>query len=196
MRKLQIMLRSALACTLAAMAPAALYASTFVRASVDDLTLQNSTVVVGEVLDSESYWNADATFILTDVRIQISEVVKGSVAGNEVVVTLLGGTVGDLSVVIPGGAQLQTGGSYVLFLGPGNLPGARGVQTVLDHSQGIFRVAVVGDHLRAISQAAGHPLVADVRGETRTPGGIDGLLLDDLLNQIRTTHQRAQETEQ
>jgi hypothetical protein len=190
-----VFLRSLLVCGLVAWLSPTAHASTFVRASMDDLSVSNSTVVVGEVLTAESYWNETADFILTDARILINEVVKGSVRQKELVVTVLGGTVGDLSVVIPGGAQLHPGGAYVLFLSEGNLPGARGVQTVRDHGQGVFNLTLAKGQLRAVSQAAGHPMLADSTGETEAPGGIQGLLLDDLVEQVRAAARRSEEVQ-
>lgn len=165
---------------------APLGATSLIRASLDDLAARNERVVVGEVVDAVSYWNAGRTFILTDVRIAPSRTIKGQPAG-ELTVTLLGGTVGDLTTLIVGGAELIPGRSYVLFLSPGSLPGAEQALTVRDHCQGAFEVVAKGGELRAVSQANGHPLVPDRSGYVDAPGGVEGFPLDALVRSLRDT---------
>jgi hypothetical protein len=172
-------------------------ATTLQRADLEDLTKANGTIVVGQVLDAKSYWNEGHSFILTDVRIAPNEVLKGELAEQELTVTLLGGTVGDLTTLILGGAELIPGKSYVLFLNPEDLPGARKALTVRDHCQGTFDVVMTGDGLRAISQANRHPLVPDAKGSFNAPGGAEGFPFVALLDSIRDTviRQRADQKE-
>jgi hypothetical protein len=161
-------------------------ATTLIRASIDDLTTANSTIVLGEVVEFFSYWNADGTFILTDVRILAQETLKGNArTGSEFTFTIMGGTVGNLTTLILGGPELVTGAQYVLFLSEEDLPRAEAVLTVRDHSQGVFDVVRVGNLVRAVSQASRQPLVPDGRGESAAPGGTQGLLLDDLRLSVR-----------
>lgn len=162
-------------------------ATTLIRAGLDELVAGNGTIVVGEVLDAESYWNGDGTFILTDLRVSAIEVLKGRPESRELTVTTMGGTVGETTTLIVGGAVLVPGHSYVLFLADEELPGGRFL-TVRDHVQGAFDVTDAGDGLRAVSQANSHPLLPDHRGEILPPGGAEGLELDFL---IQSVHQLA-----
>src|SRR6185295_3784332 len=98
-------------------------ASTLLRQSLDGLVAGNATVVVGQVLDAHSYWNDEGTFILTDFRIKATDVLKGNPKDTDFTVTLMGGSVGDLTTLIVGGAELVPGKPYVLFLNEGDLPG-------------------------------------------------------------------------
>ena len=118
----------ALAAALGLAAPAG--ASSFARMGLDELVDENPTIVVGEVVGSRSYWNDAQTFILTDYRIAVSDVLKGAVASREITVTIPGGKVGDLTSVIVGGADLAAGKPSVLFLDRKDLLGSRGVLTV------------------------------------------------------------------
>jgi len=172
-----------LAAVLAASMPAG--ATTLVRAGLGDLAAANETVVVGTVLDVRSYWNDERTFILTDVRIAPSQVVKGRALGAETIVTLMGGTVDGVTTLIVGGAHLQPGRSYLLFLNHEDLPGAAGVLTVRDHCQGAFDLKGGGSRTLAVSQAAAHPLRPDARGNAVAPGGSEGLPLAAALEQVR-----------
>lgn len=165
-------------------------ATTLLRRSLDELVATNRTIVLGEVVAARSYWNQDHTFILTDVRIAADDVVKGTLPGREVTVTLMGGKVGDLTTVIVGGPELVPGRSYVLFLDRTNLPGAANALTVREFSQGVFDLEIAADGLRAISQASGQPLVPDAKGNREAPGGREGLQLGTLLRHIRALDAR------
>jgi hypothetical protein len=171
-------------------------ATTLRRVGLDDLTATNGTIVVGKVLESHSYWNPERTFILTDARIATGEVLKGRAGGDlEITVTLLGGSVDDRTTLIVGGAQLQPGRSYVLFLNGGTLPGVEARYTLRDHCQGAFDIVAAkdGSGLRAVSQAKDHPLMPDARGSVDAPGGMDGLPLQVLKQAVRSAAGRTGE---
>ncbi len=160
-------------------------ASTFSRADLAYLVAENQTIVVGEAVDARSYWNDDRSFILTDVRVTVTEVLKGSLAKREVTVTVPGGKVGELTSVIVGGAELQPGHHYVLFLRQGDLLGRRNVQFVREHGQGVFDVRMAGDGLRAVSQAHTHTLLPDETGSAEPVGGPEGLPFTTLIEAVR-----------
>lgn len=185
----RVVSRVLVAILLAAAVAAPAGATTLIRESLDDLVAANRSVVVGEVLDASSYWNLDGTFILTDFRVAVHQTVKGEPA-SEVTVTLMGGTVGDLTALIVGGAELVPGRFYVLFLNPEDLPGAHGALTVRDLAQGAFDVEVRKGGLRAVSQANRHPLVPDALGYIDAPGGVDGFPLEAMLQSVRETADR------
>ena len=164
-------------------------ATTLIRASLDDLVARNRSIVVGEVVGAKSYWNADHTFILTDVRLRLDDVLKGS-ASKELEVTVMGGRVGDLTTLIVGGPELVPGNSYVLFLNEESLPGVARALTVRDLSQGVFDVKIGRGGLRAISQASGQPLVPDRAGYNEAPGGVEGIPFLEMVQSVRETVDR------
>lgn len=164
-------------------------ATTLIRTSLDELAAGNERVVLGEVTEAVSYWNQDKTFILTDVKFVPTETIKGQ-PESELTVTLLGGTVGDLTTLIVGGAELIPGRSYLLFLSQAKLPGAGQTLTVRDHCQGAFEVTIKDSELRAVSQANRHPLVPDQSGYVDAPGGGEGFPLNALLQNLRETVKR------
>ena len=175
--------------TMAALATAA-SATTLVRASLDDLLSANRTVVVAEAVDAVSYWNRDHTFILTDVTVRPIETLKGEVA-QELTVTLMGGSVDDLTTLILGGAELIPGRSYVLFLNEEELPGALAATTVRDLSQGAFAIHQTKDgRLRAVSQANSLSLLADSQGNVLAPGGEEGFALESMVQELRERVER------
>lgn len=179
------LLRCAMAMAMIAGVASSAGATTLIRASLDDLVTTNDTIVVGEVLDAFSYWNEEGTFILTDVRLAVVEVLKGRVRDRELTVTLMGGTVGELTTLIVGGAELAPERSYVLFLNGEDLPGVKGARTVRDHCQGAFDVVKAEDGLRAVSQASRHPLAPDALGKAEAPGGVEGIPFGAMIQSIR-----------
>jgi len=154
-------------------------ATTLVRRGLDRLTLESEQIVEVSVLDLHSYWNAEHTFILTDVRARPARVLKGDV-DEDVVFTIPGGTVGDRTILILGGPDISAGSDYVLFLGRTDLPGAPGRLTVRDLCQGVFVV----ERGRAFSQAMREPLVPDAQGLMDVPGGKEGLPLEELARRV------------
>lgn len=162
-------------------------ASTLGRVGLDYLVAENDTIVVGEAVSARSYWNPARTFILTDVEVSVSQTLKGR-AGDAITVTVPGGTVGELTSVIVGGAVLVPGHQYVLFLDRVKLAGIDGVLMIHDHGQGAFDVEMAGSELRAFSQARRHELLADAAGQAEAVGGAKGLPLVDL---VETVHNLA-----
>lgn len=161
-------------------------ATTLIRAGLEGLVAGHETIVVGEVLGAYSYWNADGSFILTDVSILASDVLKGEAGERILTVTLMGGSVGDTTTLIIGGAELFPGRSYVLFLDREELPGAPAALTVAEHVQGAFELVLDGaGDVRAVSQASRHPLAPDAFGQFEAPGGSEGMRYSELVESIR-----------
>jgi hypothetical protein len=177
--------RLLLAVVLAVFAAIPAGATTLTRLGLEGLTATNEMILYGRVLDIHSYWNTDHNFIMTDVRVRPTQVLKGDRSAQEVTFTVLGGTVGDITTLIIAGPELTPGSDYVLFLNREALHGNRNALTVRDLSQGAFEVANVGGDRRAFSQALSHALVPDAAGLADPPGGGSGLALDDMLQQIR-----------
>jgi len=166
----------------------ALASGTAAASGIEDLTRRNPVVAVVDVVSSRSYWNERGDFILTDVRLQTVEALKGPATEHaDLSVVLAGGTVGDTTTLIVSGARLEVGHRYVLFLDRSDLPGASQVLTPVDHAQGVFEIVADGTDVRAISQADAGSLVPDARGRLDIPGGTQGLPLDALREQIRAS---------
>jgi hypothetical protein len=159
--------------------------TTLIRQGLERLTSDDEGIMVARVLDTRSYWNADHSFILTDVRVRPSRVLKGDPASGDVTFTVMGGSVDDLTTLVIDGPALVPGSEYVLFLHHEDLPGARGRLTIGNLAQGVFEVTDSPQGKRAVSQAAHHPLLADGAGNEEPPGGAEGLLLDELIDQVR-----------
>lgn len=184
MHRVRRVLCGVMALAMAASLATSASATTLRRMDVEELVASNRTVVVGQVTDARSYWNKDKTFILTDVRISVNEVVKGNLQDQEITVTIMGGRVGEVTTLIMGGPELIPGKSYLLFLNEEQLPGKK-AQTVRDLCQGAFDLVIGKDGLRAVSQANRHPLVPDRLGYIDAPGGVEGMPFNAIVQSIR-----------
>lgn len=192
MRLKEVLIRGVGACAVAAILATPAEALSLKRADLDNLVAGNSTIVLATVSGASAYPGAGTKFILTDFRLTTQQVLKGSVAGT-FSITMMGGTVGDYTTLIPGGALLVPGRTYLLFLRTEALPGTRGgVTTVAEHTQGVFDIGVKNGVKWAVSQAAEMALIPgeDDEGEEEefpeVPGGVEGMSLDQLVREIQS----------
>jgi len=109
-----------------------LYATTVIKASLDDLIEKSTTIVRGKVVGS--YNTAQGPLVYTYYKIQVSQTLKGAPA-TQIDVQVPGGTFRGVQQNIAGVPQLTTGTEYVLFLwiGPSKTTHLLGLsQGVLD----------------------------------------------------------------
>ncbi len=133
------LLLGALALTLVAAAlPAG--ASTFVALSDAQLVAQSDAVVVGEVLDTFSYWNPQHSMIYTEAVVYVRDVIAGD-APAVLNVRTAGGTVADYKVEASGFPTFQRNQRQVLFLHRT----AAGAVEVTGYRQGQYRVFTRSD---------------------------------------------------
>src|SRR5262245_59228827 len=92
-------------------------ATTVAEMPLRDMVSIAPSIVVGTVESSNSRWNEDHSLIVTDVRIRVTDVIKGHEAG-EIIVTQPGGKVGKLRVDVDGAVAYRNGQETVLFLAP------------------------------------------------------------------------------
>lgn len=112
-----------------------LQATTVQRLDLDGLVSIVHEIVVGKVSDSETYWSSDGRLILTRHTIEVAETLKGP-AGRTLVITTIGGTIGDETLYVAGMPVFRPGEDTVVFLeasGP--------YRTVVGLGQGKFSVA-------------------------------------------------------
>jgi hypothetical protein len=111
-----------------------LRATTVLRLDLDGLVRTSTTIVVGTVESSESYWTADGKLILTRNTIRVQQTLKGAVS-SRVVVTTVGGTLDDITLHVSGMATFAENEQTVVFVE--DTPVFR---TVLGLGQGKFSV--------------------------------------------------------
>ena len=92
-------------------------ATTMVSLSMEQLTQASSDIVEGQVASQISEWNAAHTQIVTITTFKVVQTLKGR-AANNLRVRLLGGTVGHVTVTVPGQVTFRPKREYILFLEP------------------------------------------------------------------------------
>ncbi len=85
------------------------------KVSIKELTLESTAIVVGKCTKKESFWNDKRTQILTEVKIQTGESIKGK-PGEEVVITIPGGRVGNTIYEVSDMPVFQEGEEVLVFL--------------------------------------------------------------------------------
>jgi hypothetical protein len=185
MKRGRLIIRGGVLLALAAAAVAPASATSIRRVGLDRLVAENEIVVTGRVLDIYSHWNSDGTFILSDVRIAVDDALKGDAGQREFTFTAMGGTVGDKSVVIVGGPDIEVGKPYMFFLSRQDVPGLANALSVRDLSMGVFDIADTPRGRWALNQSVGHGLLPDAAGNAEPPGGFKGMPLATLSREIR-----------
>jgi hypothetical protein len=112
-----------------------LHATTVRRLTFDDLVAKADAIVLGQVVDSRTYWTTDKKLILTTYTVQVGERLKGSVP-QTVTVTTVGGRIGNTILHVSGMPEFQPGENAVVFL-----ERSGSYTTVVGLNQGKFRIS-------------------------------------------------------
>lgn len=130
------MKRALAVCLFALIVAAAVPASASIFVAMDraELVAASQAVVVGQVVGARSFWNEDATAILTEAVVRVDETVAGA-APRFVTVRTFGGTVGSLRIEAHGFPTFREGQRMVLFL-----DGVDATAEVVGYQQGQYRI--------------------------------------------------------
>lgn len=86
------------------------------RLEIEELTRNSSDVFHGQIVSTQTYWNAERTRIYTSVNVRIQESFKGAArSGDTVKVVQLGGEKDGQRTDYAGRPEFTTGESIVLF---------------------------------------------------------------------------------
>jgi hypothetical protein len=89
-----------------------------------ELTANAEHIVVGDVLSTESTWDAKHRTIYSTVEIAVAESWKGAVpSSGRIRLRHFGGSVGDIEMTVYGEARFQQGERVIVFLQGGRLVG-------------------------------------------------------------------------
>ena len=130
------MKRALAVCLFALIVAAAVPASASIFVAMDraELVAASQAVVVGQVVGARSFWNEDATAILTEAVVRVDETVAGE-SPRFVTVRTFGGTVGSLRIEAHGFPTFREGQRMVLFL-----DGVGAIAEVVGYQQGQYRI--------------------------------------------------------
>jgi hypothetical protein len=156
--------------------------------SVEELTVNSTEIVQGQVTESWSSWNPQHTRIYTYSRVKVSRALKGS-PPQTVVVKQVGGSAGGYTQHVAGLQTMRSGEQAVLFLKPSDAND--GTLVVVGLMQGHFRVAR--------DRASGKTLVSngimgaeEVSGQTVRSYQGARLSLDEMETRVQKAVARAQ----
>jgi hypothetical protein len=125
--------------------------------SVSELAAVAPHVVVATVEGKASRWNAQHTLLVTDYTLRIEEHLRGA-AADRAVITVPGGTLGDLTDDTCVSVHLEPGARYLLFLGELDRPS---FTPILGAGQGMFREVPGGFGSFAAAGESREPIVRD-----------------------------------
>ncbi len=125
MKKICFILSSALIFSLAAGFFTNQADALVVKKSIEELTYEANSILIGEVKSMESRWNKDRTLIYTYVTISVREYIKGILnlgEPEEITVQVPGGEVGDIGLKVSDTPEFREGEEVFLFLRVEELP--------------------------------------------------------------------------
>jgi hypothetical protein len=95
----------------------AIHAGTVVPYTLAQRTQKAGVIVVAEVESMSSAWDEEGRLIFTYITLRVLEKIKGNLAGNEIVLKQLGGTVGNVESRVFGMPQFFRNEKVLVFLG-------------------------------------------------------------------------------
>ena len=146
------------------------------RMSLEEITERSERIVHGRCLRTWSAWDAERQFIWTHAEIQVADTLKGSRSAT-VVVSEIGGIVGDVGLMVDGMPRYQPGEEVVVFLFrvPNGLWRSRGV------GQGKYEIR--GGRVRA--DLSGIALVEPAGVTITAVPSLDGATIAEFKSRIR-----------
>lgn len=96
--------------------PLASNATVLIEKSLEDLTLESTSIVIGTVTNVQVDWGTVGERIDTFAEIEVSKWIKGDTASRVVTVKTVGGQIGDVTVEVPSAPTFRAGEEMVLFL--------------------------------------------------------------------------------
>jgi len=115
----------------------AAFATSVLKFSLQELTKKSDSIVMARVDDAVSSWDAAHKEIYTFYTLSVLQGVKGNKGATTITLRELGGTVGNISSIVPGMPSFQKGEEVVVFL---TQKDAAGYPWVMGLQQGKYTV--------------------------------------------------------
>ena len=152
------------------------WATTIVKMELPEIVKKSDRIVEGIVESVDSRWDAERKLAFTYVSLRVSEEFKG-VPARTIILKLLGGTVGGLTVSVPGMPRFTPNERAIVFLR--NQPEA--VYDLVGLSQGVYEI--VGDFVT--SDLSGVDLIDPRTGAITKPPSTPKTALSEFKQKIR-----------
>jgi hypothetical protein len=111
------------------------------RMKLWELVDESDAIVVGKVIDVNSYWNLVTDEIYTYVDLEVDSVLKGSGIGSQLIVRQMGGTIDSISEYVSGSSSWAIEERVLAFLAPH--PADADAYMVVNLSQG--KISILED---------------------------------------------------
>lgn len=106
--------------------------------SIDALVKASSSIIRGEVVDSQAMWSESGDQIVTRVTIRVQKDFKRQVSEELITVEYLGGEVGEIGMMVSDSPQMFAGEEVIIFLEPSGASTDRQRFHVVGSAQGKF----------------------------------------------------------
>ncbi|MDP6920112.1 MAG: hypothetical protein QGH43_12790 [Arenicellales bacterium] len=106
--------------------------------SISTLAKASTSIIRGEVIDTESMWNESGDEIVTRATIRVQSDFKRQVSEELVTVEYLGGEVGEIGMMVSDSPQMFAGEEVIIFLEPSEASTDRQRFHVVGSAQGKF----------------------------------------------------------
>ena len=134
--------------------------------SVEDLLARSALIVEGRVIQSNARKVKGTRFIQTCALVEISDVIKGAPAADQVELCFLGGQLGQTSMQVPGMLYPALGETGIYFV---EAPGQPMIHPLYGAAQGHFRIQPGPAGKRMLVRTADGRAVAQVAGSSGRP---------------------------
>lgn len=114
-------------------------ATILLKLSVEKMTVESDAIIMGEVTEVKSQWNAQQTTLYTYTTIKVSRCIDGSCT-DKMHLKHRGGSAGGKTLHIPGMPQFTCGQKVLLFLRK-DPEGQQGFYAVFGMCQGMFVIS-------------------------------------------------------
>ena len=139
------------------------YATREIKMDATELARNSADVVVAKCVSSETKKDENTGLIFTYTTFKIDESLKGEY-GDEIVLRIIGGTVGDTTINAPDAPRFSPDEEVVLFLGPKNTKGYPVLKSIYS---GVYRISTDESGAKLVTQPAGALNKADPDTESR-----------------------------
>jgi len=163
-------------------------AATVLRFDLHDLTDRAAVVVHGKVVSKEARRDDRVGAIVTDLRLEVIEALKGT-RGQSFSFTIFGGVLGDRGSAISGAATFDEGEEVLVFLDQVNQFGLR---NTIGLSQGKYTIREVEGRRLAFRDLEGLQLMDSASGEVQAAQPEQGQPFDELLAAVKRRLQEQQ----
>ena len=151
-----------------------------INISTSDLARSSTDIVVAKCISSEARVDERTGLIFTFTRFEIDESLNGQY-GDELILRIVGGTVGDRTVSSPFLPAFEDNEEVVLFLGPKNTDGYPVLKSI---NKGIIRVSTESSGSKIVSSSVSDLPLYNSRTDQRLQNA-NKINLDDFIYSIQ-----------